>query len=242
MTEAPVKQLVAALPADQVELVCSASVSGIKRESDTFLTTFTAAGAKHAIRSTYAVSTIPTPVLPRIAQGFPQAFLQTLEQIPYRGVIVATFGLCRSVSSHYWTTVIDKSLPFNVLIEHTRLHAPVHYRGDHLLYVGRYATPGEEFWSLDDQEVMTLYRDGLTRMFPALREADIRWSRIARDGFATPVFTTEYSGWLAGLKKAVPRFFLGGTLTTFPDSRNVNAALRIGRDIARQIVRIQRGA
>ena len=241
-SDAFVKQLVAALPADQVELVCSASVSGIKRESDTFLTTFTAAGAKHAIRSTYAVSTIPTPVLPRIAQGFPQAFLQTLEQIPYRGVIVATFGLCRSVSSHYWTTVIDKSLPFNVLIEHTRLHAPVHYRGDHLLYVGRYATPGEKFWSLDDQEVMTLYRAGLTRMFPALREADIRWSRIARDGFATPVFTTEYSGWLAGLKKAVPRFFLGGTLTTFPDSRNVNAALRIGRDIARQIVRTQRGA
>ena len=45
-----------------------------------------------------------------------------------------------------------------------------------------------------------------------------------------------YGEVLADLSSALPRFHLAGTLMVYPDSRNVNSALRIGREVSDRIL------
>ena len=189
-------------------------------------------GAAETLRARVVVSTIPTASLAPLLAGVPQTVREGLANIRYRAVAVACVGLRRSLSPYYWTSVADPAAPFNAVIEHTRLHAPERYGGDHVVYLGRYLDPEDALWSLSDDALLSRMIEGLRGLHPGLAPDDILWSAIARDRWASPIFGVGFDREIGALLDAVPRFLIGGTVRVFPDSRNVNSAVRIGEELA----------
>ena len=89
---------------------------------------------------------------------------------------------------------------------------------------------------MSDSEIAELILSGLQTVFPGLSEREVLWNRVARDRYASPIFKVGYGGVLTDLSSALPRFHLAGTLMVYADSRNVNSALRIGREVSDRIL------
>ena len=219
-----------------MEVWTSASVKEIANYQGKYRVVVETEKGRRTIEARDVVCTLPTPVLDRAAVGFPESFLKPLREIEYLAVVVVTFGLTRPLGKNYWISVSDEKVPFNALIEHTQLHPRENYNGQHIVYAGRYLRVGDEVWSLSDSEVAELFLSGLQTVFPALSEREVLWNRVARDSYASPIFKVGYGEVLAGLSSALPRFHLAGTLMVYPDSRNVNSALRIGREVSDRIL------
>ena len=213
-----------------------ASVKEIAIDQGKYRVAVETENGRRTIEARDVVCTLPTPVLDRAAVGFPKSFLKPLREVEYRAVVVVTFGFARPLSKNYWISVSDERVPFNALIEHTRLHPSENYDGQHIVYAGRYLQVDDEVWSMSDSEVAELFLSGLQTVFPGLSEREVLWNRVARDRYASPIFKVGYGGVLADLSSALPRFHLAGTLMVYPDSRNVNSALRIGREVSDRIL------
>ena len=220
-----------------IEVLTAASVARLERTQSGYRTVVDLDDGNLTVESRHVVCSLPTPVLAEVGVGLPFTFLSTLSEIDYRAVVVVTFGLNKPLSRNYWISVSDDNVPFNALIEHTHLHPTENYNGQHVVYAGRYLRVDDPVWSLPDAEVAELFLSGLQTIFPGLSGSEVLWRRVARDRYASPIFKLSYGKTLAGLTNVLPRFHLAGTLMVYPDSRNVNSALRIGREASEAILR-----
>lgn len=231
-TAALVDALLPRLSAARADLRTGCRIDSLAPDGESFTVSLTRGGTSETLRARVVVSTIPTTALARTLGGVPEAVRDGLAQIRYRAVAVACLGLRRSLSPYYWTSIADPAAPFHALIEHTRLHGPERYGGDHVVYLGRYLDPEEPAWALPDDALLSTLIDGLRRIHPGVRASDVLWSAIARDRWASPIFGVGYDREVGALLDAVPRLLIGGTVRVFPDSRNVNSAIRIGEELA----------
>ena len=236
-TAALAERLLAELRGRGVALVSGCRIDAIVRGAGGFSISGLADGAAETFRAPVVVSTIPTDALAGALRGIPESVREGLAGIPYRAVAVACLGLRRSLSPYYWTSVADPDAPFHALIEHTRLHGPERYGGSHVVYLGRYLDPGDAHWSLSDDALLARMIDGLRTIHPRLDPADVLWSAIARDRYASPIFGVGFDRRVSALLDAVPGLLIGGTVRVYPDSRNVNSAVRIGEELAGRALR-----
>jgi len=236
-TAAIADRLVERLRSAGADLRSGARLMSIVRGGGGFSVAAESEGRSRTLRAPVVVATIPTGALAAVLQGVPDAVREGLSRIPYRAVAVACVGLRRSLSRYYWTSVADPAAPFNAVIEHTRLHDPARYGGSHVVYLGRYLDPSDPLWRLSDDALLARMMGALREMHPSLTDADVSWTALARDLHASPIFGVGYGREVGALLDAVPGLLIGGTARVYPDSRNVNSAVRIGEDLAGRALR-----
>lgn len=178
------------------------------------------------------VNTLPLPTLDAIA-----AFsVKGIRDIRYRSVICACLGLRRRYSDFYWTNVTEDKLPFGAVIEHTNLIPSALYSDDHIIYLVSYCDTIDNIYAMNDDEIMDLYISGLRKLRPDFNSSDILWHRIARDEYATPVFSKGYGRVMPQARSSVPGLYLAGSFQVYPHSRNVNNILMSGYMVTQLIM------
>jgi protoporphyrinogen oxidase len=178
------------------------------------------------------IMTAPIPTFVRLAPSLPEVYQRQLQQIHYQGALCVLVRLRRSLSPYYWINVADARKAFGVVIEHTHLAPVTDYGGESLVYLGSYLPPDHPWMSAAETQVADRYLADLRAMFPAMAPDNILGWSLARERYAQPVFHQGFSKVRPGIATPINRLYLTTTAQSYPESRSVNTALKLGRQAA----------
>src|SRR5512147_1140727 len=151
------------------------------------------------------VVTSAAPLAARMCLDLSEEERRRLEGVVYNGVICASVLLRRPLGGYYLTYITDSSIPFTAVIEMSSLvDAERHFGGNTLVYLPRYVTGDDAFWTLSDEETEARFFEGLRKIYPDLLADDILAFRVARARQVYAVTTLNYSDRLPPMITSVP--------------------------------------
>ncbi len=113
-------------------------------------------------------------------------------EIDFQGTVCSVVSMDEPLTETYWLNIAE-DVPFGALIEHTNFVPPERYGGEHLLYAASYIQdPGEDLWTMDDDEVEQAWLSGIESLFPDFDRGSINWIRTARNPRTAPVYERGY--------------------------------------------------
>jgi protoporphyrinogen oxidase len=184
------------------------------------------------------LSTVSPSVMQRMAPDLPQAYLNQLQQLTSIGAVVLTIALDRQLlrDNTYWVNVPkQEGLPFLALVEHTNMIDPVHYDGDHLLYIGDYLDPDHRYFEMSADELLAEFAPHLKRFNPYFNSSWIKgaWAHSAK--YAQPVPPVGYADMIPDIRTPLPGLYFASMSQVYPWDRGTNYAVEMGRNVAQMI-------
>ncbi len=181
------------------------------------------------------ISTTPAAALSRLLPNAPENYRQSLENIPYLGVVQLLLALDRPLQPYYTLNITDTSLPFTGLIETTTLIDPKFVNGRHLVYLPRYVQPNNPLTKQSDEEIKEYFIANLKRMFPDFQDKWIVEARVMRERFVEPLHNIQQSWKAPEIKTPVEGLFLTNTAQIWPELTNGQSVTTYGRKVARDL-------
>ncbi len=128
----------------------------------------------------HVLSTIPPQETARLS-GL------TFAPVPYQGAACMTLALDRDVTKGiYWLNMKDPA-PYGAVVAHANFAPQEWYGGDRIMYLASYFTG-----RLPEAFEKTMLKDFCRRF--GVDEREVRWTRMAVDPFAGPIYTTGFAG------------------------------------------------
>ncbi len=186
------------------------------------------------VQTDYVLSTVSPDLMQRLAPALPAAYLGQLAQLKSMGAVVMTVALDRPLTrGTYWINVPKaEGLPFLALVEHTNMIDPVHYAGDHLLYLGDYLDPGHRYFNMSQDELLSEFLPALTRFNPDFQPGWVTGAWLHRAKYAQPVPVTHYESMIPDLRTPLPGLYFASMSQVYPWDRGTNYAVEMGRRVA----------
>ncbi|MBX5327180.1 MAG: FAD-dependent oxidoreductase [Candidatus Bathyarchaeia archaeon] len=181
------------------------------------------------------ISTLPVPVLLKVAEDLPDEYRRSLENIRYKASLCAAVGLSRRVSPFYWLNVMDLDRhPFVGVFEHGHLNTELKYPS--VMFVVKYLNSTDSFWQKPDQEIIEEFLSHLNEVFDCDVKEHLLWWRLHRAEYSTPLFTPNYSKFMPETKSPVEGLYVGGISQTYPRDRYMGTALQTGMAVAEKVL------
>ncbi|MFI5364881.1 MAG: NAD(P)/FAD-dependent oxidoreductase [Candidatus Binatia bacterium] len=182
-----------------------------------------------------AVSTLPLPLLARVARG-DLAGAVPLPDLHYQGVVNAVILSRRPLERFYWTIVVDPAFPFQGVVETTHVIPPEWVGNRHLVYVMNYCETGSEPYTRSDELIKRQAIDGLARLYPRFSAADVEDVHVFRAPHVEPVWTVGYLR-----KRPVPRLgdsrvYVSTTAQAYPRVTAWNTSVAVARETVDSLV------
>jgi protoporphyrinogen oxidase len=187
------------------------------------------------------LATVPNDIFEQLVDSellaeLTPGYVGMLSSIEYQTALCLLLEVDRQFSPYYWTNVADPDIPFIGLIEQTNFVEPERYGGRRFLYVANYLEPGHELLSLDPDELIGAYTDGLRRINPDFSPDWIQQRWMFREPAAQPVVTVGYHERIPPLDTGVPGLVLANTTQIYPEDRGTNYSVRLGDEAARAVL------
>lgn len=187
------------------------------------------------VRCSFALSTVPLPLLAQIAPGLPQEYRDQLNRIKYIGVVCLLFRLRKAVTNYFWVNVNDPRIAFNGFIEYTNLNPRPDLNGSHIVYVPFYTPISSERFQRNDQSLFDEYVAALQNINPSFKAAWIEEYFVFRERFAQAICPVGFSQFVPSHETPVPNLYLTDSAQFYPEDRTISAAIRVGRHVAKMI-------
>lgn len=187
------------------------------------------------IRFDQVISTLPSPILARIAPQLAPEYLEQLTQVKYLGVVCFALVMKRRLTPYYVTNLID-DVPFTGIIEMTNLISLDQTSGRHLVYLPKYTSPGDPLFEAREDEIWQTFREGLKRVIPDLGDSDIEARHLFRERFVQPIPVLHYSDIVPSMETNIEGLLVANTTQIINSTLNNNEMVKIaGR--ATEVVR-----
>lgn len=184
------------------------------------------------LEAEYAVSTVPLPLLARLADDELAARLPRSE-LRYQGVVNAVFFLRRPLDGHYWSAVLHSETEFDGVIEMSALTGPQTYGGRHVAYVMHYADRSSPLFAEDDNAIAERWTAQLLRLYPdRLTGGDVEAVRVFRAPFVEPVYPLGYASRTPAAEVPGSRVMLATTAQVYPNVTSWNSSTGLAHTVA----------
>ena len=214
----------------------NSGVKGIKVKNDSVTeVTYEKGGKERKVEADLVISTLPIPTFLNAVSDINSDYEKQLKKIKYNSVISTVLSLKKKLSDVYWMNICS-DLPFGGLVEHTNFIDPNVYGNQNLVYLFNYLNMNDLMWKLSEKELLKNYVEGLKQVFPDFDEKDIRWFKVFKDTFATPVYEKGYSKFMPEYKTPIKGLYFSGVFLTYPLNRNMDTSLKAGLEVARIIM------
>ena len=194
-------------------------------------------------RNTYesVVATVPSDVFlalldERLTGELGGEYLGRVRSVEHHAALCVLLELDRRFSPYYWTNVADPQVPFLGLIEQTNLIAPERYDGRRFLYVANYLEPGDPLLDLGYDELLDAYEPGLRVVNPGFERSWVKRRWVFAEPDAQPIVTLGYEKRIPPLGTPAPGLYLANQTQIYPEDRGTNYAVRLGTDVAAEVV------
>lgn len=187
------------------------------------------------------ISTLPSDVFehvlsPELRDRLAPGYVDRLRSIEYHTAVCLVLELDRQFSPYYWTNIAD-DLPFIGLVEHANWVDPKHYGGRRILYVANYVERDDPITKLDADGLLAHYLDGLRKVNPAFSTDWVGETWLFREPNAQPIVDRGYVRRIPPMQTGVPGLLLANTTQVYPEDRGTNYAVRLGNDVAAELLR-----
>ncbi|MGH7550534.1 MAG: FAD-dependent oxidoreductase [Gemmatimonadota bacterium] len=185
------------------------------------------------------VSTVPFATLRRITAGgtVGAALSEVDHPIDYQGVINVVVLLRRSLSPYYWVPVVDSGVPFQGIVETTRVIDLEDTGGMHLVYLLNYVHRTDPLYGRDSEELAAEYVGALRELFPDLTSDDVLGTRVFRAPFVEPIYTPGYGERKPPIELVPGRVFLATTTQIYPEVTSWNSSTRLSKRVVNEMRR-----
>lgn len=176
------------------------------------------------------VSTVPSPVAVQTIPAMGEAHRDRHSGIDYHGIVCASVLLKNQISPYYVTNITDRGVPFTAVIEMTALVDPDQLKGNHLVYLPRYAEPTDAIFDETDEAIQDRFVSALDRMYPQFSKDDVVAFKVsrARHVFALP--TLGYSERVPNVETGVEGVYTVNSSQIVNGTLNVNETVKLGND------------
>ena len=175
------------------------------------------------------ISTVPSPVLAKIAPQLTRDYVEKLLQVKYLGVVCVVLVLKRALSPFYVTNLTDEDMPFTGIIEMTNLISREETAGLHLVYLPKYTSPGDALFEATDDQIWQMFWNSLQRVFPDLDESQIETRYLFRERFVQPLPVIDYSDLVPQMQTNVERLLVANTTQIINSTLNNNEMVKIAK-------------
>jgi protoporphyrinogen oxidase len=188
----------------------------------------TAAGRD--VPADHVISTVPTPLIPRLVPDLPEALRAQYAAIENIGVCCVLLRLKRSVTPHFWVNIVDDEIPIPGIIEFSNLRPAA--GGDAIVYVPYYMPVTQPRWSWTDGELIAESLACIARVNPAVTPADLMEARVGRLRHAQPVCGPNFLDTLPPVRTPIAGLQIADTCYYYPEDRGIAESVRLGRRMA----------
>lgn len=178
--------------------------------------------------------TVSPGLMQRLTPALPAAYLGQLVRLKSLGAVVLTVALDRKLTKDlYWISLPKREgIPFLALVEHTNMIDPVHYAGDHLVYLGDYLAADHPYFDLSAEALLDEFTPHLIQFNPAFRREWITGAWVHKAKYAQPVPVSGYLEVIPSLRTPLPGLYFASMSQVYPWDRGTNYAVELGRKVA----------
>lgn len=176
------------------------------------------------------ISTVPTPLIPRLVPDLPEALRAQYAAIENIGVCCVLLRLKRSVTPHFWVNIVDDEIPIPGIIEFSNLRPAA--GADAIVYVPYYMPVTQARWSWSDEELIAESLACIARVNPAVTRADLVEARVGRLRHAQPVCGPNFLDTLPPVRTPIAGLQIADTCFYYPEDRGIAESVRLGREMA----------
>lgn len=173
------------------------------------------------------VSTIAPELIKRIVPSL------TIPAVEYRAAICPLLTLKSAVTPYYWMNVLDRNVPFSVIVNQQALLPAGYYHGRWPLYIGHYVAGSSELLEKSPSELFAYYLGFLKKIWPGI-EREIVDYEIGRTKYAQPVPRVPWRP--LSQTTNLPNFFMTSMAHIYPEDRGVNYAIREAKRMATRLL------
>jgi len=185
------------------------------------------------------VTTSPR-LMAKLAPQLPPDYLSKLSDLKSLGAVVMIAALDRQLSTRgfYWHNLPKTAgFPFLAMCEHTNFVSSDHFGGQHLIYCGDYVPVTHPYFNMSDDELCATYLPSLKRFNPDFDPSWVKQTWVFRESYAQPVPFVNHSRNIPSLSTPLPGLYFASMSHVYPWDRGTNFAVRLGRDVAAQILK-----
>jgi protoporphyrinogen oxidase len=177
------------------------------------------------------VITLPLTTLRELAAAGPlRVELERANtDIDYQGVLNVLVMLRRPLVPHYWIPTVQCGVPFQGIVETTRVIDPEDAGGRHLVYLMNYVHRSHPLFQRDPDQLRAEYVDALLDLFPSLGRDEIIDARVFKAPFVEPIYTPGYGKRKPPAELVPGRVYLANTAQVYPNVTSWNSSTRIAR-------------
>ena len=185
------------------------------------------------------ILTIPCSRVAQVCPQLTEAEADRLRAVRYQGIVCAALLLDRPLADYYITNITDRRVPFTAVIEMTALVDRAHFGGNALVYLPKYLTQQDAFWSKTDGEIEAEFLAALEAMYPHFRREQVRVCQISRVREMLAVTTLHYSdAVLPSTATSLDRVFVVNSAQIANGTLNVNETLALAERKATELGRL----
>ena len=177
------------------------------------------------------ISTLPSPVLAKVAPQLEPEYVEKLTSVKYLGVVCFALLLRRSLTPYYVTNLIE-DVPFTGVIEMTNLISADQTAGRHLVYLPKYTSPGDPLFEASEESIWSTFREGLRQVVPDLQDSDIEARHLFRERFVQPMPVLHYSRIVPPMQTNIEGLLTANTTQIINSTLNNNEMVKIARRAA----------
>ena len=141
----------------------------------------------------------------------------------------------QKLTNHYWVNIVDKTIPFLGLIEHTNMLPKKNYGNKNLIYLTNYLDRDHHFFSMDKKELFEIYVPHLKNFNRNFTEKWISNYHVNSLSAAQPIIGKNYSSSIPSHQTPIKNLYLANTTQIYPEDRGTNYSIRMGKILADKI-------
>lgn len=235
--QAFVEGMATALRTNGVNLQTDSAVSQIEQQSDgKYLLTI---GDEQPAPFDLVLSTVSPGLMQQLIPTLPADYLAQLSKLKSMGAVVVTVALNEQLMTNgaYWVNLPKREgFPFLALVEHTNMISPVHYGGDHLIYMGDYLEPGHRYFAMSIDELLAEFTPHLRKFNADFDSSWITGAWVHKATYAQPVPPVGYLQMIPELRTPHSGLYFASMSQVYPWDRGTNYAVELGRKVATMMI------
>ncbi|HEY3079862.1 MAG TPA: NAD(P)/FAD-dependent oxidoreductase [Chloroflexota bacterium] len=184
------------------------------------------------------LSTLPTRLFARVAEGLPESWLARHDWGDWLGAHCVILALDRPLAGDvYWVNVNDPGYPFLALVDHANFMPADDYGGLHPVYLGNYLPMSSPRFTQTDEQILADFMPHLKRINPSFDQSWVKASWVFKAPYAQPVVTLDYPGHIPGHVTPLPNVYMANMFQVYPQDRGQNYSVKMANEVAELMLR-----